>query len=190
MDLDPMSGAVNADFVKANITTKKNASILVDTATSVAAIRALSVVEEDLKEKTGTTILDRTKDTETKIKNSGDQRVMTKPTRKQVREKEHQVKHWEFRLTTMGGTAPPTQARMIIIGGATASHLTMTGGTSTRELGRAEWGQIDQTPQEGGICSANIPHYLTLWGWPHSISSIRGTLLGLETNLQREHATE
>ena len=69
MDLNPMNGVVNADFVKANITTKKNASIPVDTATSVAAIRALSVVEEDLKEKTGTTILDRTKDTETKIKN-------------------------------------------------------------------------------------------------------------------------
>ena len=88
-----MNGVVNADFVKANITTKKNASIPVDTATSVAVIRALSVVEEDLKEKTGTTILDRTKDTETKIKNSGDQRAMTNPTRKQVREKEHQVKH-------------------------------------------------------------------------------------------------
>ena len=64
-----MNGVVNADFVMANITTKRNAS------------------------KTGTTILDRTKDTETKIKNSGDQRAMTNPTRKQVREKEHQVKH-------------------------------------------------------------------------------------------------
>ena len=88
-----MNGVVNADFVMANITTKRNASIPVDTATSVAVIRAPSVVEEDLKEKTGTTILDKTKDTETKIKNSGDQRVMTKPTRKQAREKEHQVKH-------------------------------------------------------------------------------------------------
>ena len=87
-----MNGVANADFVMASITTKRNASIPVDTATSVAVIRAPSVGEEDLKEKTGTTILDKTKDTETKIKNSGDQRVMTKPTRKQVREKEHQVK--------------------------------------------------------------------------------------------------
>ena len=92
-DLDPMSGAANADCVKANIITRRNVSILVDTATSVAAIKVLSAVEEDLKEKTGTTILDKTKDTETKIKNSGDQRAMTNPTRKQVREKEHQVKH-------------------------------------------------------------------------------------------------
>ena len=91
-DLDPMNGAANADSVKANIITRRNVNILVDTATCVAAIKVLSVVEEE-KEETGTTILDKTKDTETKIKNSGDQRVMTKPTRKQVREKEHQVKH-------------------------------------------------------------------------------------------------
>ena len=92
MDLDPMSGAANADYVKANIITRRNVSILADTATCVAATKVLSAVEEE-KEETGTTILDKTKDTETKIKNSGDQRVMTKPTRKQAREKEHQVKH-------------------------------------------------------------------------------------------------
>ena len=89
---NPMNGAVSADYAKADITTRRNASILVDTATSVAVTRVLSAVEEE-KEETGTTILDKTKDTGTKIKNSGDQRVMTKPTRKQVREKEHQVKH-------------------------------------------------------------------------------------------------
>ena len=91
-DLDPMNGAGNADCVKANIITRRNVNILVDTATCVAAIKVLSVVEEE-KEETGTPTLDKMKDTETKIKNSGDQRVMTKPTRKQVREKEHQVKH-------------------------------------------------------------------------------------------------
>ena len=44
-----MSGAVNADFVKANITTRKNASILASTATSGAAIEAPNVVEEGEK---------------------------------------------------------------------------------------------------------------------------------------------
>ena len=88
-----MSGAVNVDSMKANTITRRNVNILVDTATCVAVTKALSAVEEDLKEKTGTTILDKTKGTETKIKNSGDQRVMTKPIRKQVREREHQVKH-------------------------------------------------------------------------------------------------
>ena len=91
-DSDPMNGAVNADSVKANIITRRNVNILVDTATCVAATKVLSAVEEE-KEETGTKIPDKTNDTGTKIKNSGDQRVMTKPTRKQVREKEHQVKH-------------------------------------------------------------------------------------------------
>ena len=85
-----MNGAANVDSAKASIITRRNASMLVDTATSVAVTKVLSAVEEE-KEETGTTILDKTKDTETKIKNSGNQRV--KPTRKQVREKEHQVKH-------------------------------------------------------------------------------------------------
>ena len=88
-----MTGVANADFAKADTITKRIASICVDTATYVVVIRALSAGEEDLKEKTGTTTLDRTKDTETRIKNLGDQRVRTNPTRKQVREKEHQVKH-------------------------------------------------------------------------------------------------
>ena len=93
MHLDLMNGVANADFVMASITTKRNVNIPVETATSVAVIRPPSVGEEDSKEKTGTTTLDRTKDTETRIKNLGDQRVRTNPTRKQVREKEHQVKH-------------------------------------------------------------------------------------------------
>ena len=86
---DLMTGVANADFVMASITTKRNASICVDTATSVVVIRALSAGEEDLKEKTGTTTLD----TGTKIKNFEDRKVRTKLTKEQVREKEHQAKH-------------------------------------------------------------------------------------------------
>ena len=92
MDLDPMSGAANADYVKANIITRRNVSILVDTATFVAATKAQSVVEEE-EEETGTTAMAKMKDTETKTRNSEGQRAMTKPTRQQVREKEHQIKH-------------------------------------------------------------------------------------------------
>ena len=88
-----MIGVANADFATADTTTKRNASICVDTATSVVVIRAPSVGEEDLKEKTGTTTLGRTTDTETKIKNFGDKKVRTNLTKKQVREREHQVKH-------------------------------------------------------------------------------------------------
>ena len=90
---DLMTGVANADFATADTTTKRNASICVDTATSVVVIRAPSAVEEDLKEKTGTTTLGRTTDTETKIKNFEDRKARTNPTRKQVREREHQVKH-------------------------------------------------------------------------------------------------
>ena len=89
MCLDLMIGVANADFATANTTTKRNVSIRVDTATSVAVIRAPSVGEEDLKEKTGTTTLD----TGTKIKNFEDRKVRTKLTKEQVREKEHQAKH-------------------------------------------------------------------------------------------------
>ena len=84
-----MTGVANADFATASITTKRNVSIPVDTATCVAAIKVLSAVEEDLKEKTGTTTLD----TGTKIKNFEDRKVRTKLTKEQVREKEHQAKH-------------------------------------------------------------------------------------------------
>ena len=91
-DLDPMNGAANADSVKANIITRRNVNILVDTATCVAVTKVLNVVEEE-EEETGTPALDRMKDTETKIRNSGDQKAMTKPTRKQVTDKELQEKH-------------------------------------------------------------------------------------------------
>ena len=127
-----MNGAANADSVKANIITRRNVNILVDTATCVAAIKVLSVVEEE-EEETGTPALDRMKDTETKTRNSGDQKAMTKPTRKQVIDKELQEKHSESRQIAMEGTAPPTPAPTIPITGATVSHLTMTEGTLTQE---------------------------------------------------------
>ena len=120
-----MNGAANADCVKANIITRRNVNILVDTATCVAAIKVLSVVEEE-EEETGTPAMDRTKDTETKTRNSGDLKAMTKPTRKQVIDKEPQEKHSGFRQIAMEGTAPPTPAPTIPITGATVSHLTMT----------------------------------------------------------------
>ena len=88
-----MNGVGNADFVMAGITTKRNVHIPVETVTSVVVIRPPSAGEEDAKKGTGTTTLDRMKDTETRIKNLGDLRVRTNHTREQVREKEHQAKH-------------------------------------------------------------------------------------------------
>ena len=88
-----MNGLGNVDFVMASITTKRNVHIPVETATSVVVIRPPSAGEEDAKKGTGTTTLDRMKDTETKIKNLGDLKVRTNHTREQVREKEHQAKH-------------------------------------------------------------------------------------------------
>ena len=92
MDLDPMNGAANADCVKANIITRRNVNILVDTATCVAATKAPSVAEEE-EEETGTPAMGKMKGTGTKTRNSGDQRATTKPTRKRVTDKEHQEKH-------------------------------------------------------------------------------------------------
>ena len=88
-----MNGVGNADFVMASITTKRNVHIPVETATSVVVIRPPSAGEEDAKKGTGTTTLDRMKDTETKIKDFEDLKVRTKHTREQVREKGHQAKH-------------------------------------------------------------------------------------------------
>ena len=131
-DLDPMRGAKNADCVKANIITRRNVSILVDTATCVAATKAQSVVEEE-EEETGTTAMVKMKDTETKTRNSEDQRATTKPTRKHLTDKEPQENHSESKQTAMEETAPPTPAPMIPITGAIVSHLTMTEGILTPE---------------------------------------------------------
>ena len=135
MDLDPMSGAANADYVKANIITRRNVSILVDTATCVAATKAQSVVEEE-EEETGTPAMGKMKDTETKTRNSEDQRATTKPTRKHLTDREPQENHSESKQTeTMEEKAPPTRVPMIPITGAIASHRTMTEGIPT--LGEA-----------------------------------------------------
>ena len=53
-DLDPMNGAANADYAKADIITRRNASIRAGTATCVAATKAQNAVEEE-EEETGTT---------------------------------------------------------------------------------------------------------------------------------------
>ena len=131
-DLDPINGAANADCVKANIITRRNVNILVDTATCVAVTKVLSVVEEE-EEETGTPAMGKMKGTGTKTRNSGDQKATTKPTRKQVIDKEHQEKHSGSKQTAMEGTAPPTPAPTIPITGAIVSHLTMTEGILTPE---------------------------------------------------------
>ena len=132
MDLDPMSGAANADYAKADIITRRNASILADTVTCVAATKAQNAVEEE-EEETGTTAMVKMKDTETKTRNSEDQRATTKPTRKHLTDKEPQENHSESKQTAMEETAPPTRVPMIPITGAIVSHLTMTEGTLTPE---------------------------------------------------------
>ena len=132
MDSNPMNGAANVDYAKADIITRRNVSVLVVTAMCVAATKAQSVVEEE-EEETGTPAMDKMKGTGTKTRNSGDQKATTKPTRKQVIDKEHQEKHSGSRQTAMEGTGPPTPALMIPITGATVSHLTMTEGTLTPE---------------------------------------------------------
>ena len=64
MDSNPMNGAANVDYAKADIITRKNANILVSTATSVAVTEALNVAEEE-GETTGITTMARMTDTET-----------------------------------------------------------------------------------------------------------------------------
>ena len=133
MDSNPMSGAVNVDYAKANIITRRNVSILADTATCVAATKAQNVVEEE-EEETGTTAMVKMKDTETKTKDSEGQRATTKPTRKQLTDREPQENHSESKQTeTMEEKAPPTRVPMIPITGAIASHRTMTEGIPTPE---------------------------------------------------------
>ena len=72
-------------------------------------------------------------DTETKTKDSEGQRATTKPTRKQLTDREPQENHSESKQIAMEETAPPTRAPMIPITGATVSHLTMTEGILTPE---------------------------------------------------------
>ena len=133
MDSNQMNGAANVDYAKADIITRRNVSILADTATCVAATKAQNAVEEE-EEETGTTAMVKMKDTETKTRNSEDQRATTKPTRKHLTDKEPQENHSESKQTeTMEERAPPTRVPMIPITGAIASHQTMKGGIQTRE---------------------------------------------------------
>ena len=125
MDSNPMNGAANVDYAKADIITRRNASIRAGIATCVAATKAQNAVEEE-EEETGTTAMVKMKDTETKTRNSEDQRATTKPTRKHLTDKEPQENHSESKQTAMEETAPPTPAPMIPITGAIVSHLTMT----------------------------------------------------------------
>ena len=73
MDSGRMTGLANAASAKADTTTRKNANILVSTATSVAVTEAPNVAEEE--EKIGTTTMVTKTDTEiqkVRIKDSGD----------------------------------------------------------------------------------------------------------------------
>ena len=123
---NPMNGAANVDYAKADIITRRNVSIRASTVTCVAATEAQNAVEEE-EEETGTTAMVKMKDTETKTRNSEDQRATTKPTRKHLTDKEPQENHSESKQTeTMEEKAPPTRVPMIPTTGAIASHRTMT----------------------------------------------------------------
>ena len=135
MDSNPMNGAANVDYAKADIITRRNVSILAGTVTCVAATKAQNAVEEE-EEETGTTAMVKMKDTETKTRNSEDQRATTKPTRKHLTDREPQENHSESKQTeTMEEKAPPTRVPMIPITGAIAFHRIMTEGIPT--LGEA-----------------------------------------------------
>ena len=126
MDSNPMNGAANVDYAKADIITRRNVSIPVSTVTCAAATEVQNVVEEE-EEKIGITAMAKMTDTETKTKDSDDQKAKTKPTGKQLTDKEPRENHSESKQTeTMEEKAPPTRAPMIPIIGAIAIHLTMT----------------------------------------------------------------
>ena len=126
MDSNPMNGAANVDYAKADIITRRNASIRAGIATCVGATKAQNAVEEE-EEETGITATVKTKDTETKTRNSEGQRAKTKPTRRQLTDREPQENHSESKQTeTMEEKAPPTRVPMIPITGAIVSHLTIT----------------------------------------------------------------
>ena len=133
MDSNPMNGAANVDYAKADIITRRNVSIRASTVTCVAATEAQNAVEEE-EEETGITTTAKTKDTETKTKNSDGQKAKTKPTRRQLTDREPQENHFESKQTgIMEEKAHPTRVPMIPITGAIASHQTMKGGIQTRE---------------------------------------------------------
>ena len=133
MDSNQMNGAANVDYAKADIITRKNVSTPASTVTCAAATEVQNVVEEE-EEKTGITAIAKMTDTETKTKDSDDRKATTKPTGKQLTDKEHRENHSESKQTeTMEEKAPPTRVPMIPITGAIASHQTMKEGIQTRE---------------------------------------------------------
>ena len=94
MDSNPMNGAANVAYAKADIITRKNVSIPVSTVTCAAVTEVQNVVEEE-EEKTGITAMAKMTDTETKTKDSDDQKATTKPTGKQLTDKEPRENHSE-----------------------------------------------------------------------------------------------
>ena len=94
MDSGRMTGLANAASAKADTTTRKNASIPVNTATSVAVTEALNVAEEG--EKIGTTTTVTKTDTgiqKVMTKDSGDRKAKTKHTKDQPTGKEPWESH-------------------------------------------------------------------------------------------------
>ena len=94
MDSGRMTGLANAVSAKADIITRKNANILVSTATCVAVTEALNVAEEG--EKIGSTTMVIMTDTGTqkvRIKDLGDRKVKTKHTKGQPTGKELRESH-------------------------------------------------------------------------------------------------
>ena len=99
MDSNLMNGAANVDYAKADIITRKNASTPVSTVTCAAATEVQNVVEEE--ERTGITTMAKMTDTETKTKDSDDRKATTKPTGKQLTDKEpreNRQRQWKRKL--------------------------------------------------------------------------------------------
>ena len=135
MDSNQMNGAANVACVRADITTRRSASTPASTVICAAATEVQNVVEEEEKT-TGITTMAKVTDTETKTKDSDDQKARIKLTEKQLTDKEPRENHSESKQTeTMEEKAPPTRAPMIPIIGAIAFHRTMTEGIPT--LGEA-----------------------------------------------------
>ena len=104
--------------------------------------------------------------TETKTKDSDDQKARTKLTEKQLTDKEPRENHSESKQTeTMEEKAPPSQAPMIPVIGVIATHPDMTGETQTpgeiKTPAATELEENKQAPPTDEICSANTPPYMT-----------------------------
>ena len=95
MGSSQMNGLANAGSARADIITRKNANIPVNTATCAAVTEVLNAVEEGEKT-TGITIMAIMTDTETqkvRTKDSGDQKAKTNLTKDQATGKEPRESH-------------------------------------------------------------------------------------------------